>query len=70
MWDVQIGDWRFTVLEAAAGGASRVEAAKGAASNSHWTDPFVHLVFFLHGALGLLPDEVRHATSAPTYLHL
>jgi hypothetical protein len=53
----RVGKWNFNVLASGPGGPSH------ASSTSTWGDPFVHLVFFLHGALGLLPSEVQYGNS-------
>ena len=56
----KVGDWSFNALDTTGGG----EPGGGGLGG-----PFVHLIFFLHGALGLLPTEVYYGAATAAHPH-
>lgn len=60
----KVGRWSFNILSSGPGDTS---VSSVSLASSSWSDPFVHLVFFLHGALGLRPSEVQYGNSTSAY---
>ena len=63
------GGWSFNILTAGPGKPAAPVTACDSSMQSllralvTWGEPFVHLAFFLHGALGLWPTEVQYGNA-------
>lgn len=54
----KIGDWSFNALDTTTSTSS---------AGGELVAPFAHLIFFLHGALGLLPSEVYYGAATAAH---
>jgi hypothetical protein len=75
----RIGNWLFNALDtdgdcgssgssSDSGGVTVVSGSGNGNAARSVTNPFAHLIFFLHGALGLLPSEVYYGASSSAFM--